>query len=229
MGQSLGRLRPTASDTSKRKGPSTNNVQVSDHDKAVHTLLVQRKRLKVYQTKAVESSLEQERIAKECLKAGQKRAALLALKRKKYQESLLSSSENMLLRLEEMINTLEYTAIEKQVLDGLQEGASFLKELHREMSIDAVHAVLEDTTETQALTEELNEALSTLLTPEETAEMENELEAFVAAELSAPLQQVSTVRPTMTRHVESEEVCDSQQAEIGMEEQKHEEAVLLAT
>jgi len=44
-------------------------------------------------------------VAKQLIQVGKKRQALIALKRKKYQESLLGKTEGMLLNLQEMVVT----------------------------------------------------------------------------------------------------------------------------
>lgn len=92
-------------------------------------------------------------IAKMHLRNGDKRRALLAIKKKKFQESLLEKAEAHLENIEKMVffvltqqtSTIEFTQIEKQVFERLEKGTETLKELQKEMQIDKVEKLLEDT------------------------------------------------------------------------------------
>src|ERR1700761_3406323 len=68
------------------------------------SLKLQRDKLKQYQKK-IQFILDREHnVAKECLAAGQKDKALLALRRRKYQETLLSKTYGQLTTLEELVS-----------------------------------------------------------------------------------------------------------------------------
>jgi len=72
-------------------------------------------------------------IAREMLAAGDKKRALLALRRKKYQESLLSQTDAQLAQLEQLTRSVEFALIQKDVVFGLQQGTRVLREIHAEM------------------------------------------------------------------------------------------------
>lgn len=77
--------------------------KITARDRAILDLKVQRDRLKQYQKK-IHVVLEREKeIARAQLAAGNKPLALLALKKKKYQEGLLDSTNSQLLNLEQMV------------------------------------------------------------------------------------------------------------------------------
>lgn len=112
---------------------------------------IQRDKLQQYQKRITVVTEREREIAKECLLKGDKKRALLALRRKKYQESLLAKTDDQLAQLEILTNDVEFARVQKDVLYGLQQGTEVLKEIHREMGgIDRVEKLLEDTADAQA-------------------------------------------------------------------------------
>ncbi|KAJ3365591.1 Vacuolar protein sorting-associated protein 20 [Allomyces javanicus] len=172
-------------------GQGSSKPKASAHDKAVFELKKQRDVLRKYQ-KQLATILDREHaIAKQCLAAGDKRRALLALRKKKYQEQLLAKTDQQLMTLEEMTSTLEYAVIEKEVMAGLQQGNTVLQALHQEMSVEKVEAILDETAEAIAYQKEIEELLGTKLSEEDEAEVERELaliqeEAALALETKMP-------------------------------------------
>lgn len=71
--------------------------------------------------------------ARELLARGDRPRALLALRRKKYQESLLAKTDAQLEQLQKLTSSVEFALIQKDVLFGLQQGTRVLKEIHDEM------------------------------------------------------------------------------------------------
>ena len=105
-------------------------------------------------------------IAKQQLAAGNKDRALLALRKRKYQEGLLAKTEAQLENLDHLVrralclvvrpgiyhvlvqvSTIEFSLIEVSVLHGLQQGNEVLKQRHKEMNIESVERLLEETAE----------------------------------------------------------------------------------
>lgn len=93
----------------------------------------QRDKLRQYQKRITVLTDREKEIAKECLAKGDVKRAKLALRRKKYQESLLSKTDAQLAELERLTNDVEFAQVQKDVLYGLQQGTAVLKEIHREM------------------------------------------------------------------------------------------------
>jgi charged multivesicular body protein 6 len=99
-------------------GNSSSKRKITSRDKAILDLKVQRDRLKQYQKKvlipfcflksiSVQIFIVLEReveIAKEHIRNGHKDRAMLALKKKKYQEQLLEKTNGQLLNLEQLVN-----------------------------------------------------------------------------------------------------------------------------
>lgn len=80
------------------------------------------------------------------LEQGDKKRALLALRRKKYQESLLAKTDAQLDQLEKLANSVEFALIQKDVVFGLQQGTKVLEEIHKEMGgIEHVEKLMGET------------------------------------------------------------------------------------
>lgn len=98
-------------------GKSKKNVsRVTEQDKAVLQLKQQRDKLKLYQ-KRIELNLEKDRLlARKLLADGKKDRAKLLLRKKFYQEKLLSNTDSQLLNLETLVHDIEFAQIEIQVI-----------------------------------------------------------------------------------------------------------------
>lgn len=108
---------------------------------------IQRDKIKQY-LKRIQAILDRENeIAIECLRKGDKKRARLALRRRKYQEQLLKKADEQLERLEELTSVVEFSLIQKDVLYGLQQGNAALKEIQKEMSLEAVERIMDETAE----------------------------------------------------------------------------------
>ena len=112
---------------------------------------VQRDKLRQYQKNITAVTSRERQIAQECLARGQKDKALLALRRKKYQESLLGKTDAQLEQLEILTASVEFALVQKDVLFGLQQGTRVLKQIHREMGgLAAVEKLMGETDEARA-------------------------------------------------------------------------------
>lgn len=119
--------------------------------RAILDMKNQRDKLHQYQKKIIIITNRETEIAKECLKRGDKRRALLALRRKKYQESLLQKTDSQLAQLETLTSDVEFALVQKDVLFGLQQGTSVLKEIHKEMGgLENVEKLMGENEEAQA-------------------------------------------------------------------------------
>lgn len=86
-------------------------------------------------------------IAKEQLQKGNKSLALLALKKRTYQNSLLDKTHEQLFTLEQLVQSIEFAQVEAQVFAGLKTGNNILAELQAEIRIEDVERLMEDTAE----------------------------------------------------------------------------------
>lgn len=186
---------------SRRKPPS----RVTDHDRAVLQIKVQRDKLKQYQ-KRLSVDIEREvALAKEAARNGKRQQALLLLKRRKYQETLVERVEDQLLQLDEMVATIEQKLVEEQFVRGLEVGNEALKALNAAISIDDVDRLMADTAEAIEYQNEVSKALGAKLSPEDDAEAERELDAMLehggAADLAPAADATDAVRADLAEEL----------------------------
>src|SRR5271170_3249410 len=111
----------------------------------------QRDKLHQYQRRITVLTSRETEIAKEMLAKGDKPRALLALRRKKYQESLLTKTDAQLEQLEQLTSSVEFALVQKDVVFGLQQGTRVLQEIHKEMGgIEHVEKLMGETEEARA-------------------------------------------------------------------------------
>ncbi|KAF3799407.1 Charged multivesicular body protein 6 [Colletotrichum gloeosporioides] len=123
-----------------------NASKVTAQDKAILDMKLQRDKLHQYQRRITVLTDKETAIAKQMLAKGDKPRALLALRRKKYQESLLQKTDAQLEQLEKLTSSVEFAMIQKDVVFGLQQGTKVLKEIHSEMGgIEHVEKLMGET------------------------------------------------------------------------------------
>lgn len=106
----------------------------------------QRDKLHQYQKRITILTDREKQIAREMLAKGDKPRALLALRRKKYQESLLAKTDAQLEQLEQLTSSVEFALVQKDVVFGLQQGTKVLQEIHKEMGgIEQVEKLMGET------------------------------------------------------------------------------------
>ncbi|KAH7116170.1 charged multivesicular body protein-like protein 6 [Dendryphion nanum] len=160
-------------------GNSSSSNKISAQDKAILDMKNQRDKLHQYQKRITVITDREKEIAKECLKRGDEKGAKLALRRKKYQESLLAKTDGTLANLEILTSDVEFALVQKDVLFGLQQGTQVLKEIHREMGgIENVEKLLGENEEARAYQEEISELLANKMSNADEDEVEEELEAL---------------------------------------------------
>lgn len=111
----------------------------------------QRDKLHQYQRRITVLTDKETEIARQMLAKGDKRRALLALRRKKFQESLLAKTDAQLQQLEKLTSDVEFALIQKDVVFGLQQGTKVLREIHAEMGgIEHVEKLMGETADAVA-------------------------------------------------------------------------------
>ncbi|KAJ4368474.1 Vacuolar protein sorting-associated protein 20 [Neocucurbitaria cava] len=180
-------------------GNSSSANRISAQDKAILDMKNQRDKLRQYQKRITVLTDREKEIAKECLAKGNTDKAKLALRRKKYQESLLSKTDAQLAQLEQLTSDVEFALVQKDVLFGLQEGTRVLKEIHREMGgIENVEKLLGENEEARAYQEEISELLSGKMTNQDEDEVEDELKALEAEVSGVTLPDPPVAQPQLT-------------------------------
>lgn len=179
--------------------------------RAILDMKIQRDRLHQYQRRITVLTDKETQIAKQMLAKGDKKRALLALRRKKYQESLLTKTDAQLEQLEKLTASVEFAQIQKDVIFGLQQGTKVLSEIHAEMGgIEHVEKLMGETADAIAyqnvlslatnlaigsvltVVQEISEMLGTRITAQDEEEVEDEL-AALEAEMAGVNQKLPTV------------------------------------
>ncbi|KAJ1816440.1 Vacuolar protein sorting-associated protein 20 [Coemansia sp. RSA 2611] len=157
-------------------GAEQSKGKITAQDKAILDMKVQRDKLKMYQ-KRVQVVLDREdALARELLLKGDKRRALLALRRRKYQEQMIRTTDDQLLNLQHLVDTIEFSLVQKDVFFGLQQGSKVLTQLNKEMRIEDVERLADDTAEAIAYQNEISDILQSNMTAEDEEAVLEELE-----------------------------------------------------
>ncbi|KAF7874155.1 hypothetical protein EAF04_002827 [Stromatinia cepivora] len=172
--------------------PSTHKI--SAQDKAILDMKNQRDKLHQYQRRITVLTDRETAIAKEMLAKGDKKRALLALRRKKYQESLLAKTDAQLEQLEKLTSSVEFALVQKDVVFGLQQGTNVLNQIHKEMGgLDHVEKLMGETADAIAYQQEVSDMLGGMMSNQDEDEVEDELAALEAEVTGVPLPEVPTV------------------------------------
>ena len=139
----------------------------------------QRDNVHQYQKRITVITTRETAVAKTCLQRGDKAKALLALRQKKFQESLLAKADAQLETLEQLIASVDYAQIQSDVMYGLKQGTSVLKQINAEMGgIDQVEKLMGENEEARAAQKEISEMLGGQMSNQDEDEVEDELEAL---------------------------------------------------
>jgi len=164
-------------------GSAQSGPKITAQDTAIVDVKTQRDKLRQYQ-KRIQTILTQEHtIAVDALKAGNKSKALTALRRRKYQETLLQKTDEQLEVLGNLVSSIEFALIEKDVLFGLKQGNEVLKQIHAEMDIESVQKLMSDTADAVQYQREIDEMLMSTMNAEEEESVQKELAQLQAQAL----------------------------------------------
>jgi len=171
---------------------------VTEKDKAVLQLKVQRDRLQKYAAQ-MEKVIEKEtEAAKQLIKQKKKQRALLCLKKKKYQQSMLAKTEGQLLNIEEMVNSIEFASMQAKVFDALTVGKNTLEKLNDQMKIEDVEKLMEDSQEAIDYQNSVSELLGTSLSLEDNAAAEKELQGMEEQDVAADVKSMEVPNKPVT-------------------------------
>ncbi|KAL7623997.1 Vacuolar protein sorting-associated protein 20 [Parahypoxylon ruwenzoriense] len=237
LSQSTGRL--------KNKKKENKDVKRSLADKilplsfranrAILDLKLQRDKLHQYQRRITVLTDRETAIARQMLAAGDKKRALLALRRKKYQESLLEKTDLQLAQLEQLTRNVEFALIQKDVIFGLEQGTLVLKEIHAEMGgLEHVEKLMGETADAIAYQREISEMLGGRITNQDEDEVEDELAALERevngpAAAAAPLPNVPDTRISVPEVKEQQRRRRQQEEAASNQERGEPERAMLAS
>lgn len=169
--------------------------------RAILDLKNQRDSLKRYSKRITVITSREQAIALQHLASNDRPRALLALRRKKYQETLLSKTDAQLAQLEALCADVDFALVQKSVVYGLQQGTAVLKEIHKEMGgLERVEKLMGEGEEQRAFQREVSEMLEGRMSVVEEEEVEEELAKMQARQderlPQPPVGQVLPQAPT---------------------------------
>lgn len=142
----------------------------------------QRDKLHQYQKRITVITDRERAVAKECLARGDKPKALLALRRRKFQESLLAKTDAQLETLEQLTANVEFSLVQKDVVFGLSQGTKVLKQIQGEMGgLDNVEKLMGENEEARVFQREVSEMLAGQMSRDDEEEVDEELEKMERA------------------------------------------------
>lgn len=202
-------------------GQQTSQPKITAQDKAIYQLKRQRDNLKQYQRKLNVVIDRQTALAKQALKDGKPDKAKLYLRLKKHQQTVVNSTYDQLGNLENLIGTIEFKLIEKDVLYGLSQGNEVLKKLNSEMSVEKIDKVLDDLEDERLKVDEVSDMLGSGLSNLEETEVDEELERLeqevlgkkVAEQPAKPEQAVPKLPDAPTSKLDDVPVAQEEQEE----------------
>lgn len=156
---------------------------INERDRAILDLKIQRDRLKQYQKKLFLIIEREHEIAKLQVKEGNKERALLALRKKKYQQNLLNNTFSQLLTVEELTMSIEFTCVQKDVIEGLKGGNEILLKIQKELNLEDVEQLMANTSEAIKYHNEISNTLAGLLTEAEEDDLQSELDQIILDKL----------------------------------------------
>lgn len=109
----------------------------------------------------LEKKIDQELATAKKYGTKNKRAALMALKRKKRLEKQLEQIDGTLSTIEFQRDALENANTNTEVLKNMGFAAKAMKQAHNSMNVDDVHDLMDDIAEQQELANEISTAIST--------------------------------------------------------------------
>lgn len=108
------------------------------------------------------------------------------MRKKKYQENLLATTDKELEALEKLTNDLEFAQVQQQVLSGLEIGNEALKKIHEILTIDEVERIMDETREGIEKQQEIDSIIASgVLSQDDEDSVAAELEELVASTLPA--------------------------------------------
>jgi charged multivesicular body protein 6 len=169
---------------------------VTDVDRAVLDLKVQKRRLRDYQRR-VEAAAAAGSRARQLVALKQRERALVELRKKKYMDQALARIDQQALRLEETLLSVQEAVATAAVVERLKQGSAALKELQRQIRIEDVERLMDDAAAAADTLADVNALLLEGLSAGDEQAAESELEAIESELLGAALPSLPTAQLRM--------------------------------
>lgn len=121
------------------------------------------------------------------IKQNQNQKAKLIVVHMKSLKERIQSFEGQLMKLEELVQTVEFQSIQAMVLKEMQMGTKVLNQIHSDLNLEKVQQITMESREAIQYQKELNQVLASL--PEqEQKEVEDELQLLIQDNVSEILK-----------------------------------------
>lgn len=193
-------------------------LEINEVDRAVLSLKSQVRKLEQQRTR-IQAAIDREhQLARELVAAGRKDRALLALKKRKLQETQAASLDGLLLNVEQMLANIETTQSQQRIFGALKQANSAVKEMQQAVPLEDVEQLMQDNADAKAYEDSLRQMLGESLNPEDAEAAEEELadleaQLLDAQKLDMPQAPKDTVLPEAAAAVAAEEAAPAWTAE----------------
>ena len=170
---------------------------VTDVDRAVLDLKVQKRRLRDYQRRVEAAAAAAGSRARQLVALKQRERALVELRKKKYMDQALARIDQQALRLEETLLSVQEAVATAAVVERLKQGSAALKELQRQIRIEDVERLMDDAAAAADTLADVNALLLEGLSAGDEQAAESELEAIESELLGAALPSLPTAQLRM--------------------------------
>ncbi|KAL2315545.1 Vacuolar sorting protein Vps20 [Schizosaccharomyces pombe] len=156
-----------------------NSSKINDKDRSILSIKEQRDKLLRYSKRLEKIEQLEIDIARKCLRDSDKRGALRALKAKKLYSGLITQTYGQLGNIEQLLSTIEFTLIQKDVMFGLQEGTNLIRQLQADMPLERVERICNDRDEAMSYVDEVNDMLQGRMSRDQEDEIQEELDSLI--------------------------------------------------
>lgn len=125
-------------------------------------------------------------------------SALLALKRKKYQENLLDRTSSHLFNLDSLVHSLQFASVQSEVFLALSRGNETLKALNDETSVERVEELMQDSREAIEEQERIAALLGAELKEQDHADIEATMKKWEEEEEQEAIEKMTQTTNTKT-------------------------------
>ncbi|XP_065848594.1 vacuolar protein sorting-associated protein 20 homolog 2-like [Euphorbia lathyris] len=170
--------------------------KITEVDRAILSLKTQRRKLGQYQQKLDEVIEAEKQAARDLIRQKRKDRALLALKKKKTQEDLLKQVDTWIINVEQQLADIELASKQRAVFESLKSGNDAVKAIQKEINLDDVQKLMDDSEEAKAYQDEINAILGEKLSAEDEEEVLAEFENLESQITVEDMPEVPTVIPS---------------------------------
>merc|ERR1719193_2719807 len=133
---------------------------VDADDCALLDLKAQRDQLVGHRRRVERMAARDAEVAASCVQNGQKERAMLALRKKRQHQQLVLDCEAHVMKVEELIHSVEMARVQRDTVEALATGVATLKRIQREIGgVDYVQQLVDEHADSSEAMREITEAL----------------------------------------------------------------------